>query len=119
MQYTGRDAILDAFRQLEKRTGRTAFRVREILDEVKREHPGYQDSTIQTYVVSVMCENAPVHHVNHTNDLRRVDRGLYQRVARAGSDPGMPPPRRTRSAPKQAESTQALSPPSKRQLLSG
>ncbi len=86
MRQTARDAILSAFRRLEKRTGRAAFRTREILEEVKREHPGYQDSTIQTHVVSAMCVDAPIHHANHTNDLRRVGRGLYQRVARGGDN---------------------------------
>ena len=28
-----------------------------------------------------MCENAPVHHANHTDDLLRVDRGMYRRLA--------------------------------------
>ncbi len=85
MKYTLRDAILDAFGRLEKETGRSAFRTREILEEVKREHSAYQDSAVQTYVVSVMCMDAPVHHANHTDDLRRVDRGLYERVAGAES----------------------------------
>ena len=93
MQYTARDAILDAFRRLEGRTGRSAFRVKEIIVEVGRERPGFQDSTLQTYVVSVMCADAPVHHANHTDDLRRIDRGLYQRIgsdSRKGSVPRMP-----------------------------
>ncbi|MEA3510775.1 MAG: hypothetical protein U9R51_05000, partial [Actinomycetota bacterium] len=91
MQYTLRDAILDAFERLEKRTGRSAFRTREILEEVQREHSGYQDSAVQTYVVSVMCADAPVHHANHTDDLRRVDRGLYQRIAGTESGSRKPP----------------------------
>jgi hypothetical protein len=85
MQYTARDAVLDAFGRLEEGSGRSAFRTREIVDEVKREHPEYRDSTVQTYVVSVMCVDAPVHHANHTDDLRRVDRGLYERVDRMES----------------------------------
>lgn len=91
MQYTVRGAILDAFRSLEKKTGRLAFRTREILEEVRREHPGYQESTVQTHVRSVMCVDAPVHHANHTDDLQRVERGLYRRVERAGSEPRKPP----------------------------
>lgn len=31
-----------------------------------------------------MCADAPVHHLNHTNDLRRVDRGRYALVNPAG-----------------------------------
>ena len=37
-------------------------------------------TTIRTQVGSVMCANAPVHHLNHTDDLVRVGHGIYRRA---------------------------------------
>ena len=77
---TCRDAVLLAFSQLERRTGRTDFRLKEIVSEVQGLTTEYAESTIRTHVVSVMCANANVHHQNHTDDLVRVGRGIYRRA---------------------------------------
>lgn len=73
-----REAVLDALKRLERGTGQTAHPLKRIVAEV-RARTNYSEQTIRTYVVSVMCADAPVHHANATADLRRVDRGLYAR----------------------------------------
>ena len=78
---TCRDAILAAFESLERRSDRTDFQLQQIVRETQRLTDRYSEETIRTYVVSVMCADAPVHHANHTDDLRRVDRGIYRRIA--------------------------------------
>lgn len=40
----------------------------------------------------MLCANAPVHHTNHRNDLRRVDRGWYQRLGAAADGNRDEPP---------------------------
>jgi hypothetical protein len=77
---TARDAVLAAFKNLERRTGRDVFDLGEIVREVLSTTSAFRESTIRTYVTSVLCSNAPVHHPNHTNDLVRVERGRYRRV---------------------------------------
>ncbi len=89
---TARIEILDAFRRLEARTARTAFAPREIIGEVMSTTRAFAEVTIRTYVVSVMCADAPVHHANHTNDLRRVGRGLYALVNNGNVAIASPPP---------------------------
>lgn len=82
-----REEILDALERLEKRTGQKAHRVRDIITEVHSRGVAASAVTIRTYVTSVMCADAPVHHANHTDDLRRVDRGWYQRIESASAVP--------------------------------
>jgi hypothetical protein len=77
---TARQAVLDAFGQLEHRTGRSAFTIQQVVDEVRSTTAAYRETTIRTYVTSVMCVDAPVHHANHTDDLVRVGRGVYRRI---------------------------------------
>lgn len=77
---TCREAVLNAFLDLERSTGRDTFRLQEIVQAVTRRTRRYPDTTIRTQVTSVMCANAPIHHANHTNDLERVERGLYRRL---------------------------------------
>ena len=79
--------VLDAFARLERRTDRTVFRLRDVVAEALNVNPQHSVQTIRTYVTSVMCSNAPVHHVNHTDDLFRVDRGMYRRLAVIESAP--------------------------------
>lgn len=74
---TARREVLQAFHRLEARTGDRAFPLKEIVGEVLSSTSAFTESTIRTYVVSVMCADAPVHHANHTNDVRRVARGVY------------------------------------------
>jgi hypothetical protein len=77
---TARQAVLDAFKRLENRTGWPEFTIQQIVEEVRSTTGEYQETTIRTYVTSVMCVDAPVHHANHTDDLVRVGRGVYRRV---------------------------------------
>ncbi len=83
---TARSEILEAFRRLERRTGQVAFGLAQIVSEVKSVTTAYKESTIRTHVVSVMCADAPVHHFNHTDDLRRVAPGKYARIVNARVD---------------------------------
>ena len=64
---TAREAVLEAFRALEQRTGRSVFKPREIVAEVTSSTTQFRESTIRTHVISQMCANAPVHHANHTD----------------------------------------------------
>lgn len=82
-----RAAVLDALVRLEGRDGRTTFSTGEVVQEVRRSTQAFKASTIQTYVVSVMCADAPVHHANHTDDLRRVGRGRYRRAVEWSGTP--------------------------------
>ena len=94
---TARDAILAAFVRLERRTGRDVFELREIVQEVISHTRAFRETTIRTYVTSVLCANAPVHHANHRNDLVRVGRGRYRRIT-PKDDIGSPE-RRSSSGP--------------------
>jgi hypothetical protein len=76
---TCRDEILRAFERLERRHGRTAFDLQDIVQEVQRATDAYAESTIRTQVSSVMCAQAPVNHANASDDLDRVGRGRYRR----------------------------------------
>ena len=78
---TARQAVLDAFSRLEGRTDRDTFRLVELVAEVMATTSEYEESTIRTHIVSVMCANAPIHHSNHTDDLLRVGQGQYRRLA--------------------------------------
>ena len=78
-----REQVLGAFSRLEARTGLTVFRLRDVVAEVRNENPDLPEVTVRTYVTSVMCANAPVNHANHTDDLFRVDRGMYRRTLTA------------------------------------
>lgn len=84
-----RQAILEAFDRLERRTGQKAHPLKTIVAEVLSHDQSFKEATIRTYVVSVMCSDSPVHHANHSNDLRRLDRGLYARVFE-GAIPALP-----------------------------
>lgn len=75
-----RNAVLKAFEELERDSGHDTFRLGQVWHQVRSSTSAYKESTIRTHVVSAMCVNAPVHHANHTEDLVRVDRGIYRRV---------------------------------------
>ena len=77
---TARDAILEAFLALERETGHEEFRLSQVVDRVLASTKDFQETTLRTYVTSVMCVDAPVHHANHTDDLVRVGRGMYRRA---------------------------------------
>ncbi len=74
-----RDAVLDAFRRLERRHGRDAFRLKELVEEVRAATEDYTERTIRTHISSRMCANAPDHHGTTYDDLERLDRGVYRR----------------------------------------
>jgi hypothetical protein len=78
-----RDEVLAAFERLERRHGRTAFELAEVVQEVQGVGTAYRESTIRTHVSSRMCVDAPDHHGTVYADLDRVGRGLYRR--RGGS----------------------------------
>src|SRR5437763_5910374 len=48
------------------------------LDEVLRELPELNESTVRTHVVSRCCVNAPKNHIHRWPYFRRIGRGLYQ-----------------------------------------
>ena len=77
-----RDEVLAAFERLERRHGRTAFDLVEVVQEVQAAGTGYRESTIRTHVTSRMCADAPDHHGTTYADLERVDRGRYRRSGR-------------------------------------
>lgn len=77
---TAREAILNAFADLERETGQESFQLSKICERVRENTTEFQETTIRTYITSVMCVDAPVHHANHTDDLVRLGRGLYRRV---------------------------------------
>ena len=89
---TVRDEVLAAFKRLERRQNRTAFALGDVVQEVLAANPSRPDSTVRTYVSSVMCREAPVNHGNHTDDLERMDRGMYRRILASDSD--LPAPSR-------------------------
>jgi hypothetical protein len=72
-----RDEILAVAANLAARSADGTFSPDDVVRELARQGSSYQESTIRTYVTSVMCADAPVHHQNHTNDLRRVGRAHY------------------------------------------
>ena len=82
---TARDAILEAFVALERETGHEEFRLSQVVDRVLASTKDFQETTLRTYVTSVMCVDAPVHHANHTDDLVRVGRGMYRRAGLSDS----------------------------------
>lgn len=66
--------------RLEHRQGRTTFQLADIVREVLAHCDTHPETTIRTMVTSVMCANAPVHHVNRTPDLERMSHGQYRRI---------------------------------------
>jgi hypothetical protein len=79
---TCHDLVLTAMADLERSSGATQFGLQRIVRRALDLSDRYPESTIRTHIVSVMCADAPVHHENHTNDLRRVSRGVYERIRR-------------------------------------
>lgn len=79
---TCRDLVLESMIDLELKTGRTQFKLDRVVKNAMRISDTYPETTLRTFVSSIMCADAPAHHTNHTNDLRRVSRGVYQRINR-------------------------------------
>ena len=76
--HTCRDAVLNAFQRLERRTGHKDFNLAEIVNEVVT-LDGYKETTVRTHVSSRMCADAPDNHAVVYADLQRVARGRYRR----------------------------------------
>lgn len=74
-----RDAVLAACARLERRHGRDAFDLADIVAETIVGAPAFAESTIRTHVTSRMCADAPDHHGTVYPDLERVARGRYRR----------------------------------------
>ena len=64
--------------RLERRHGRHIFRLYEIVQEVFAKTDRYAESTVRTHISAHMCAQAPVNAAFVTDDLDRVDRGLYK-----------------------------------------
>jgi hypothetical protein len=75
---TCRDEVLSAMRRLERRNGKKAFLLQDIVREVHAGGARYKESTIRTHVTSRMCVNAPKNHATVYRDLEKVGAGLYQ-----------------------------------------
>lgn len=78
---TCRDLVLASLEHLEWRLGGKAFWIGEIVANGLRMSDRHAESTIRTHVASHMCVNAPSNSETDTGELRRVDRGLYERIA--------------------------------------
>lgn len=72
-----RQAVLNAARRLHQ-AGHRDFSPAEIILQVQRDGHRFADSTVRTFVVSVMCANAPVNHGTTYDDLERVGRARYR-----------------------------------------
>jgi hypothetical protein len=72
-----RKEILDAFRHLHG-LGRADLAPAEVLAYLHQHETKYADSTIMTYICSVLCGDAPVNHLTAYNDLERVGQGRYR-----------------------------------------
>lgn len=79
---TARVQILNAFAALEQRLGRSDFALREVVEEARRRGTSLAESTIRTFVTSVMCVDAPADDAVRYADLRRVEHGRYERITR-------------------------------------
>jgi hypothetical protein len=65
--------------------GLVPFAPQDVVDELRRRGSRLAASTIRTYVVSIMCIDAPDNHAVSCPDLHRVGRGPPSwRPARAG-----------------------------------
>jgi hypothetical protein len=72
-----REEVLLAARRLHA-SGQTDFTPAEIIREMQRIGTRYQNSTIQTHVVSRLCGNAPDNHGTTYSDLERIAFGRYR-----------------------------------------
>ena len=77
---TCRDEILDVANFLIRNRGKNEFTPIEIINEMKRRGTKYKESTIRTHITARMCVNAPENHLNKTDDLYRVRRGVYKLI---------------------------------------
>jgi hypothetical protein len=74
---TCRREILAAARRL-RSAGAIDFSPEEIIRAMRQAGAPYLDSTIRTYIVQIMCVNAPFNHVARHPDLIRAGYGRYR-----------------------------------------
>lgn len=79
MAQTCRNAILEAVGRLERRHGRQAFDLAEIVTETFAVDASFAESAVRTQVSSRMCADPPDNHGTVYADLERVDRSRYRR----------------------------------------
>lgn len=77
-----RGEIHRAVRAVLARSGRTTFRLDEVVREMRNAGSRYADSTIRTMVTSHLCANAPDHAAATYRDFERVERGAYRPLPR-------------------------------------
>jgi hypothetical protein len=83
---TAREAVLAAFAQLERATGRSEFGLRHVVNHILTQTSTWRESTLRTHIASHMCIDAPEHlHA----DLERVCRGSYRRIGRPIGGPSL------------------------------
>ncbi|TDO42193.1 hypothetical protein [Paractinoplanes brasiliensis] len=83
MQHTCRAEILDAIRDILRRSGYDTFTLTDILTEMRRRNSRYAETTIRTHVASHMCGDLA--------ELERVDRATYRLRAPLHRSTGLPP----------------------------
>ena len=54
------------------------FSLGEVVKRAKERNFLYSESNVRTHVCAKMCANAPEHHKDKTEDLKRISRGLYK-----------------------------------------
>lgn len=75
---TTKEQVLLAARAITGQRGSSIFSPQDIVDYLRLIGTDLKDSTIRTHVCSVMCHNAPQNHLNKSDELERVGRGLYR-----------------------------------------
>lgn len=80
---TARDEILAAARSLTARD-LEPFSPSDLIAELHQLGSTYPESTLRTYIVSVMCVDAPRNHPVRYPDLERVGHGQYRLAPTAG-----------------------------------
>jgi hypothetical protein len=86
---TCRQEILEVARDLTAR-GLAPFSPAQVIAELKQRGTRYQESTIRTHVVDVMCVDSTYQRATSYPDLRRVGRGRYALVEAAPTHPRAP-----------------------------
>jgi hypothetical protein len=77
---TARQEVLEAARDLTAR-GLAPFSPLQLIEELQRRGTRYEESTLRTHIVDIMCVDSPTERVTKYQDLRRVSRGRYVLVA--------------------------------------
>ena len=81
---TVRQEVLEVARDLTAR-GLVPFSPQQVIDELRGRGTSYQESSIRTHVVDIMCIDAPTERAVSYPDLHRVGRGQYVLASDAGA----------------------------------